>query len=376
MKSVKKLLKENRSRALPDDGVKDRIKRELGMTETQTSLALAGGGERTRSGRKKALIAIIAAAAAVVLALGIILPVALRPSSPAPSPLPGGNKFLQITDAESFYAYGAASVGTMLSSGTAYSSAARSAALTSAHVLSAPSDAAYDELTATADRYMSLVESLLGSGEIDGTVTETDGEYAYSMNISYSDLLGGTVSYVMMYNRTLTDSETDGDEKEEEYAIDGVLVVGDTRYPVEGKYETEEEEDETGSEMSFRAYTSADRRSYIAAEQEHESETEGGESETEIEYVYTVVVDGEETERTTVEYEYEGDELELVMTVKNDGSERVLEFSDESKGGERVLRVESDIDGKRISFRIYVRDGKYHYVFSDGSSEDHDRRRD
>ena len=373
MKSVKKLLKENRSRALPDDGVKDRIKRELGMTEAQTSLALAGGGEQTRGGRKKAIVAIIAAAAAVVLALGIILPVALRPSSPAPSPLPGGNKFLQITDAESFYAYGAASVGTMLSSGAASSSAARSAALTSAHVLSAPSDAAYDELTATADRYMSLVESLLGSGEIDGAVTETDGEYAYSMNISYSDLLGGTVSYVMMYNRTLTDSETDGDEKEEEYAIDGVLVVGDARYPVEGEYETEKEADETGSEMSFRAYTSAN--SYIAVEQEHESETEDGESETEIEYVYTVVVDGEETERTTVEYEYEGDELELVMTVEKDGSERVLEFSDESEDGERVLRVESDIDGRRVSFRIYVRDGKYHYVFSDGSSEDHDRRR-
>ena len=32
MKSVKKLLKENRSRALPDDSVNDRIKRELGMT--------------------------------------------------------------------------------------------------------------------------------------------------------------------------------------------------------------------------------------------------------------------------------------------------------------------------------------------------------
>ena len=32
-----------------------------------------------------------------------------------------------------------------------------------------------------------------------------------------------------------------------------------------------------------------------------------------------------------------------------------------------------DIDGERVSFRIYIRQGNYHYVFEDGTEQDFDR---
>ena len=195
------------------------------------------------------------------------------------------------------------------------------------------------------------------------------------MIVSYTDLLGGTVTYTMYYDKTLVSSETDDDEVEEDYSLEGVLVIGDARYPVEGRYETETEEDETGSEMSFVAYTSKDRRSYIAVEQELETETEDGETETEKEFVYSVYENGRRVERTTVEYESEEDELELVMTIEADGRKETLVFEYETDDGKRVLRVSGDLDGVPVSFRIYIESDEYRYVFDNGEEQDWERDR-
>ena len=121
---------------------------------------------------------------------------------------------------------------------------------------------------------MALVESLLGSGEITETVTQGTGEYEYAMTVSYTDLLGAKIEYTMNYDRTPLGYESEDGETEEEYAIDGELVIGADVYPVTGIYETETEADEPSSTMEFRAYTSADRSSYISVEHETESETE------------------------------------------------------------------------------------------------------
>ena len=390
MKDIKKLLSENRSDVLPDDGLKERIRHELGYDDASPALAYAHGGQ-TAGSRKKFIIAAGAAAAAAVIALSVILPVALRGGDPGTN-TPGlpGNKFSQITDADSFYAYGAVSVGTILSA--ADNTELGAFALTSASVRDRDDDDDDDDdddhtgdqetdfgntedVAATVNRYMALVESLLGEGSIEGTVAENVDGYDCMMTVAYTDLLGGSVSYTMYYDKTLLSSETDDDETEEDYSLEGVLVVGNERYPVEGSYETETNGEESDAEMNFRAYMSDDRRSYIAVEQEHESESEDGENETETEYVYSVYRDGELVERTTVEYEAEDDELELKLTITADGRTETLAFSDETEDGDRVLRVSGNIDGTRVSFRIYVESGEYRYVFDDGREEDWERDR-
>ena len=388
MKSVKKLLSENKDKVLPGDDVKERIKRELGIDETAPSLAYAHGGEKSVSrGKRNALIAAAAAVLAVIVALSVILPVALsRTGAPLP-PGPGYNKFGDITSADSFYAYGAASIGTILSaadntevSGRVATSAARDRDDDDDDDDDGyrPGEGSFGDIenvTATVNRYMSLVESLLGEGSITGKMGAGEEGYEHSMIVSYTDLLGGTVTYTMYYDKTLVSSETDDDEVEEDYSLEGVLVIGDARYPVEGSYETETEEDETGSEMSFVAYTSEDRRSYIAVEQELETETEDGETETEKEFVYSVYENGRRVERTTVEYESEEDELELVMTIEADGRKETLVFEDETDDGKRVLRVSGDLDGVPVSFRIYIESGEYRYVFDNGEEQDWERDR-
>lgn len=400
MKDIEKLLSENASAVLPGDKVKDSIKRELGINESAPSLAYAHGGTHADPGRKKKTAIIICAAAlAVIISLSVALPIALGGSRTITPPLPGGNKFAEITDADSFYAYGAASVGTILSAADNTAIASSSAVVTSSAVSRStelldrrgdrddddndddnhwfggydPSFGDTTDVTDTVTRYMSLVESLLGEGGITEVVYENAEGYDYSMSISYTDLLGGTVSYTMSYNKTFIGGEYDDGETEENYAINGVLNVEGVEYPVEGMYETESEENESENEMYFKAYLSDDRRSYIEVEREYESETEDGENEIEQEYVYSVVENGRLVEQTTVEYESEEGELELKMTITAGGRTETLVFEDESERGQRILKVAGNIGGQKVSFKVYIRDGEYHYVFDDGHEEDHER---
>ena len=115
MKNVKKLLKEHKSEILPDKKTKDNIKRELWPEDKQYTLTFAHGGERTADERRRNKITrLCVAALIIVLIFGALVPVLLstRRKSNFPMAL---NKFTQITDADSFYAYGAASVGNILS---------------------------------------------------------------------------------------------------------------------------------------------------------------------------------------------------------------------------------------------------------------------
>lgn len=377
MKDIKKMLAEEGKSVLPDAKVKENIRKELGITETESAIAYAHSGEAAANKKSRTpLIAACAALVAAVLFLSIFLPLFLNRNGGS---LTIGNKFEQITGADSFYAYGAASVGSLLSAengaqaatGSVSKSLSRTRAQTAAQA-SGASDEAQIELLS---RYMTLVEGLLGEGGITETAIGGNGDYEFGMTVTYTDLLGAPVSYTMYYDKIFRGGETDGDEREENYAIEGVLLAGGAEYPVEGNYETETEsgggESETGSELYFKAYTG--ENSYIEVEQESESETEGNESEEEKEYAYSVYENGRLIERTTVEYESEEGELELVMTIEKDGERETLTFSGETVRGELVLRVTGNIGGERVRFSIYVREGQYHYVFEDGSSSDHDR---
>lgn len=375
MKDIRKLLSENSKAILPDDDVKENIKRELGIRETDASLVYAHGGEgATRPDNKKKIAAVCAAALALVLALCLILPNLFKGKS-----LPGitdGNKFLQITDADSFYAYGAASVGLLLTSGQSNPAQAPAAKALSVRPLSSGAGSSgagnpETDQTNTINRYLALVESLLSDGAISGENIAGENGYRYGMTVQYTDLLGSPASYTMYYDKHFLYGETEDDEKEENYSITGILCAGTAEYPVEGRYQTETEEGESENELYFRAYTSEDKASYIKVEQEYESEA--GASEVETEYVYSVYANGSLAERTAVEYESEDGELELLMRITGSGKNDTLRFRNETEKGERVLRVDGSVNGNRVRFRVYVREGKYHYVFEDGSSSDFDR---
>ena len=372
-KDIKKLLAENSAQILPDESVKENIKSRLGY-ERQEARALAGGGTQSPAISRRTLAAICAAAMAIILAVCIILPSVLGnyPSFPAISG--GENKFEEITDAQSFYAYGAASVGSILSSPDEGAIAPTEVAVTTngAH----GSEMRLENI----NKYMGLVESLLSDGAIEGNVAEISEGYAYAMTIKHTDLLGNTVTYTMYYDKEYTGGGRDEDETEQNYSITGVLIIDDNRYPVEGTYETERENDggesEEENELRFKAYTSEDRSSYIEVRQETESETEGSQTETETEYIYSVYGGGRLQETTVIKYEKEDNELEIALSVEKDGQRDELIFRTPEGGNGNTIVARGRIGGEQVSFTIHISEGSYRYEFSDGWNGNFDRAHD
>ncbi len=384
-KDVKKMLAEHRADILPDERVKEKVKRDLGLSEVRESrLSYAQGGEHALTDKKKVFIAVVTVLLVAAIFLGVFLPLQLGGGTqPGGVPIIPDDPFGAITSADEFYAYGAASVGSILASsveaqaGGAAVSAAETAS-SGISALAAPSDKAQAEIL---NKYLSLVESLLSDGGISGEAIapagKPAGKYEFGMRVTSTDLVGGTSGYILYYNKHFLSGETDGDESEENYSIDGILVTEFDTYEVTGKYQTETESDdgehESESELSFRAFTSEDKRSYIEVRQEFEAESEDGVEETEVEYVYTVAENDRPVERMTVEYEKEANELELNMTIERGNVREELVFEDETEDGVRVIAVSGTLDGEPVAFRIYIRDGHYDYVFSDGGTVSDDR---
>ena len=366
MKDIRKMLKAQAKNVLPDEKLKANIKHELGYqaAEEVPVLARADGGTEEKKGKQKVMIPLVALAA-ILLVLAIVLPLVL-PGTVSPLPLPGGNKFADITNADSFYAYGAASVGSILASEGETSS-----------VRAMTDESAREEKhIETVNRYMALVEGLLSEDSIEATAVAGEYGYSFGMKIGYTDLLGNAAHYTLYFDKIFLSAEQEDDETEEEYAIEGVLEAEGRTYPVRGNYETESEEDETEGELFFRAYLDEAESSYIEVTQEYESENEDGEQEVEREYVYSRYENGRRIERTTVEYESEEGELELKLTIEQEDIRDELVFESARIDGETVLLAEGKLSGEDVRFIVYIREGReggYHYVFDDGSSSDHDR---
>lgn len=111
MKDIKKMLKAQAKDVLPDEKLRESIKQELGYRAAEEApvLARADGGNEQVKGKRKVMIPLVALAV-ILLVLAIVLPSPFRRFAYGAS---GGNKFADITNADSFYAYGAASVGSL-----------------------------------------------------------------------------------------------------------------------------------------------------------------------------------------------------------------------------------------------------------------------
>ena len=381
MKDIKKMLREQAPDVLPDADVKEKIRRELGLApQPQEQAALAHGGTKTLSS-KKVWIAAAALLLAALLFVCLLLPALLKKGGPAGG---GLDKFNPIGSTGDFYLYGAASVGSLLS-------AREKTENLSAKGLSTATPASQEltdeerQIVDTVNGYLSLVEGMLGNGTIEySQITAPDdpayAQYSLHTTIRYKDLLDEEVSYELYYNELLTGVEQDDEEREENYDIEGILVVDGTAYEVYGSREhsseSEEGESETESELQFTAYLNAEKTQYLRMEQKTELETEEGEQESEQEFEYTYVSDGEWQERTEVKYEQEGDELELEIMVEKCGKEKEeLRFRREN--GRDALDVEAKIGGKDFRFTVEIinENGNtfYRYRFSGDHSSDEDR---
>lgn len=266
---------------------------------------------------------------------------------------PGGTGgFGELDTPEEIYGFSAASAGMLIS---AMDTGAASTAAESTDIptdpgtgetpadpgtgTEIPSEPVVDSVTAELDGYMALVESLLSDGGFNVTTEASDREgYQVKSVVTYRDMHGNAIGYTMYYNEVLIpddddDDDDDRDEIEEEYYIEGIMIVDGAEYPVRGERSSESEPGESEDETEFIVTLSSTRRMVV----EQSVETEDGEHEREYNYV---IYEGRKViERSTFEYEVEHGETEIEMTHYKDGVNTVFFFDKEMRHGKEVIRI-------------------------------------
>ena len=387
MKNVKKLLAAQAKDVLPDDQVKNEIKQRLGYTQTEREYALEGGGTKAEHNGKKGLITAAAAILALALCFIALLPLLLNQGKSGNL----NNKFNKIETTQDFYMYGAASVGSLLATSPQVVSTPRSIRY---NTLSLPTAAQSDEdgIKKTVNGYMPLIENLLAEGDIEYKTENTPkddvyAEYPFRSVITYRELCGNAESFTLYYKKTLTANESSDSEKEEEFDLNGILLVNGSAFPVIGEsersQETEQGESETEDELTFIAYREIGEKRvpYIQMTQETSVEQENGQSETEKSFAYTYYDEyGKRQQKTVVEYEQEGNEYEVLLSIENGTKKDTLQFG-KKDNFKNVLTVEGSVNGKSVSFTVTIKtndDGHNDYVYdftdqnTDGNDEDDD----
>ena len=264
---------------------------------------------------------------------------------------PGGTGgFGELDTPEEIYGFSAASAGMLIS---AMDTGAASTAAESTDIpadpgtgetpadpgtgTEIPSEPVVDSVTAELDGYMALVESLLSDGGFNVTTEASDREgYQVKSVVTYRDMHGNAIGYTMYYNEVLIpddDDDDDWDEIEEEYYIEGIMIVDGAEYPIRGERSSESEPGESEEETEFIVTLSSTRRMVV----EQSVETEDGEHEREYNYV---IYEGRNViERSTFEYEVEYGETEIEMTHYKDGVNTVFFFDKEMRHGKEVIRI-------------------------------------
>lgn len=266
---------------------------------------------------------------------------------------PGGTGgFSELDTPEEIYGFSAASAGMLIS---AMDTGAASTAAESTDIpadpgtgetpadpgtgTEIPSEPVVDSVTAELDGYMALVESLLSDGGFNVTTEASDREgYQVKSVVTYRDMHGNVIGYTMYYNEVLIpddddDDDDDRDEIEEEYYIEGIMIVDGAEYPIRGERSSESEPGESEEETEFIVTLSSTRRMVV----EQSVETEDGEHEREYNYV---IYEGRNViERSTFEYEVEYGETEIEMTHYKDGVNTVFFFDKEMRHGKEAIRI-------------------------------------
>lgn len=267
---------------------------------------------------------------------------------------PGGNGgFGELDTPEEIYGFSAASAGMLISAMNGDAAATAAAESTDIPAdpgtgetpadpgtgTEIPSEPVVDSVTAELDGYMALVESLLSDGGFNVTTEASDREgYQVKSVVTYRDMHGNAIGYTMYYNEVLIpddddDDDDDRDEIEEEYYIEGIMIVDGAEYPIRGERSSESEPGESEEETEFIVTLSSTRRMVV----EQSVETEDGEHEREYNYV---IYEGRKViERSTFEYEVEHGETEIEMTHYKDGVNTVFFFDKEMRHGKEVIRI-------------------------------------
>ncbi len=272
----------------------------------------------------------------------------------------GGNSAGETQTSEQSYAVSAISAVNII---TAINTESSSTAAVKSKLASTVTDA---EKLSSLDEYMAIVEGILSDSSYGVTNAASDrAEYDVKSTLSFADMSGATVEYVMYYNETNVREYTERDgwetETERRSDIDGILIIEGVEYAISGVTEGETEGSE--SEWETRFTVTLGSASYIVIRQECEEDN----GESEIEYEYSQYENNALVKRSTFSYEQEKDETEIEMSVYENGTTTKFYFERETERGVEYTTIKIGSSGSSEKYRVYVTqnsDGSYSYTYT------------
>lgn len=151
------------------------------------------------------------------------------------------------------------------------------------------------------DHYLT-VKQLLVKDKITYKIEDTvDDAYKNKMIIQPFFNSNFDLEYTIYFNKTKTIIE----DEEELFDFEGIIIINNMTYQIEGKIEKEDDEIEATLKVTINS------NEYFIIKQEKESDEE--------EFIYTAFVDNVKTKEYALSYEIEDDEIEVVIEMKEYG---------------------------------------------------------
>ena len=210
--------------------------------------------------------------------------------------------------------------------------------------LSAKNDISDEEID-TINKYLGIMEQMLADDKplVIQNETSDRSEYAIKMVISTKDLNGNVFTYIFYYNETnLNDNDDDEEEKDKdemELSLEGIMVVSDKEYVINGKKEVEENE----MKVEFTSYL--DEKNYVKVVHKTENNEE--------KFEYTISENGV-ISKSKMKFESKGNETKLKLQFTEGNIEREYQFKREFDDGHDVIKIEINDENYKFEVKVYV----------------------
>ncbi|HBP25964.1 MAG TPA: hypothetical protein DD618_03330 [Acholeplasmatales bacterium] len=212
------------------------------------------------------------------------------------------------------------------------------------------------------NKYLNTIEDLIGKRDAMAFESlESDRqEYQVQLVLSTMDLLGTPIQYIMYYNETIQDSQTN--------VFSGILLFKGTEFSLEGSQITTDEE----TKMELIAYSSAHNKTdFVKVEHKTENDQQT--------FEYEFVLDDETVQSSELKIETEDEDLKIELSMEEGDYSCAFEIRRVSEDGEDFMKVDYDIQTTDLDEQGEIRvtvvfdeisqTSVYHYFVS---SEDKD----
>lgn len=190
---------------------------------------------------------------------------------------------------------------------------------------------------------LQVVENMMSQGVVKSEeITSDRPEYETMYTLTASNLDGTKDVYTFYYNERLIEEEFDDGELEQEFRLEGLVVLDGMEYQMFGQKETENNE----MEMSFKVLK--DERNYVEIEQEMENDEQ--------EFAYTLYENGRKTYETELEYEIDArkNKIEFEFSEKSDKNRKTYSYEYVTRKGKQYIYVKIKENGTTTAAVIEV----------------------